>query len=87
MKIYPDYGRLHTEFTHNARETRQEGYMLDISTNRAAALLDAAYLYETTNGRERFCVPNGNFSDAECLLWELFLDAYRAGRDSVKENK
>ena len=78
--IYPNYQRLREEFTHNADETRQDGYMLELSVDRAAALLDAAYLYEKTYGMERYCIPNGHFSDAEVALWELFLQAIRAGR-------
>lgn len=79
--IYPNYQRLREEFTHNADETRQDGYMLELSVNRAGALLDAAYLYETTNGMEPHCIPNGHFSDAECALWELFLQAIRTGKE------
>ena len=77
--FYPDHQRLIHEFTHNARETYSPGYMLDISTNRAAALLDSAYLYVTGNGHGKYAVPNGKFSDAECILWELFTKAIRAG--------
>ena len=39
--IHPDYFRLHEEFTHSANDTRQDGYMLNLSVNRAAALLGA----------------------------------------------
>ena len=83
--IYPDYARLHEESTHVADDTRQEGYKLNLSVNRAAALLDAAYLYETTNGLAQHCIPNGNFSDAECELWELFLSAIRTGKQIAKD--
>ena len=83
--IHPDYFRLHEEFTHSANDTRQDGYMLNLSVNRAAALLDAAYLYETTNGIAKYCIPNGNFSDAECELWELFLNAIRTGKQIAKD--
>ena len=82
--FYPDYSRLQRESTHTASETAQPGYMLEISVDRAAALLDAAYLYVETNGRERFSVPSGKFSDAECALWELFLTAIRAGGNMGK---
>lgn len=83
--IHPDYFRLHEEFTHSANDTRQDGYMLNLSVNRAAALLDAAYLYEKTNGLAQHCIPNGNFSDAECELWELFLNAIRTGKQIAKD--
>ena len=83
--IYPDYARLHEEQTHDADDTRQDGYTLNLSVNRAAALLDAAYLYETTNGLAQRCIPNGNFSDAECELWELFLNAIRTGKQIAKD--
>ena len=83
--IHPDYFRLHEEFTHSANDTRQEGYTLNLSVNRAAALLDAAYLYETTNGLAQHCIPNGNFSDAQCAPWELFLNAIRTGNQIAKD--
>ena len=83
--IHPDYFRLHEEFTHSANDTRRDGYMLNLSVNRAAALLDAAYLYEKTNGLAQHCIPNGNFSDAECELWELFLNAIRTGKQIAKD--
>lgn len=83
--IHPDYFRLCDESRHTADDTRQEGYTLHLSVNRAAALLDAAYLYEKTNGLAQHCIPNGNFSDAECELWELFLNAIRTGKQIAKD--
>ena len=82
--INPDYVRLDTEFSSNAQETAQGGYMLDISVNRAAALLDSAYSRVTGNNG-KYTVPNGNFSDAECALWELFCKALRAGKELQDE--
>ena len=75
-KYYPDYQRLNYEFSHNAGETEEPGYMIDISIKRAAALMDAAYLYEMENNKKY--VPNGKFADAELSLFELFCRAFRA---------
>lgn len=83
--FYPNYQRLHHEFTHTARETEQPAYMLEISTNRAAALLDSAYLYVTEGCKARHTIPNGNFSDAECSLWELFALAIRTGMELAEK--
>lgn len=84
--IHPDYARLQEESIHIADDTRQDGYTLNLSVNRASAILDAAYLYETMNGLARYCIPNnGNFSDAECELWELFLNAIRTGKQIAKD--
>lgn len=73
---YPDYAKIGNEVKHGARETAQEGYMLDLSVTRAAAICDMAYLY--VNGENsKYSIPNGKFSDAECVLWELFIKAFR----------
>ena len=78
--IYPNHRRLQNEFNHNADETAQNGCMIEVSVERAAALLDAAYLYETEGASYR-CVPNSNFTDTEVALWEMFLKAIRTGTE------
>lgn len=74
---YPDYTNMKNEFSKYASETREEGYMIEISTKRATALADAAVLY-SRNDRSRY-VPNGYFSDAELTLFEIMCRVYRAG--------
>lgn len=72
-----DYNNLDNEFSKNGKETREEGYNLDISTKRASAIADMAVLYCETDGKSRY-VPNSNFSDAEVILFEIMCRIYRA---------
>ena len=79
---YPNYAQIDKEVKHGAHETAQDGYMLDLSVTRASAICDMAYLY--VNGENsKHSIPNGKFSDAECVLWELFCKAFRT---NVKED-
>ena len=73
---YPDYANLKHEFSHYASETEDKAYTIEISTRRAAALADAAFLY-CRDGESRY-VPNGHFSDAEVELWSIMCRLYRA---------
>ena len=65
------------QFSHTAYETKEDGYMINVSVNRASAMADAAILY--CEGNNRY-IPNGNFSDAECSLFEIFARVYREGK-------
>ena len=72
---YPNYQRLNEEFRRIERETEKPGYMLNLSVNRASVLMDAAYMYEIKGNK--MYIPNGNFSDAELSLFEMFCLAFR----------
>lgn len=78
----PDFPRLDNEISHGARETAQDGYMLDLSVTRAAAICDMAYLY-VNGGRHKRSIPGSKFSDAECALWELFCKAFSTNVEEV----
>lgn len=78
--VYPNYARINNEIGKYASETLTEGYNLpEMSLQRAETLLDMAYLHEK-RARGIHTIPSGKFSDAECVLWELFLKAIRAGK-------
>ena len=59
---------------HLARETLEEGYIVELSLKRVKALVDMASLY--AQGDFTY-IPNEKFSDNEVVIWEMVKEAIK----------